>query len=210
MDTMEVISVTTHLDDYKVIPRLLPHSHLFFSSPCCFLFRKKLFDSSLHESFSYAMSTTTSTPSTTTVLAKPPVLNIFDLKNYSFNSDTKEPQYEKDKTVQARLQRFKEVFDKTGMRRSVFGVLLVNHNLYPAVLLLKIGNNNKGFYKLPGGRCRANESEIDCLKRKLSRRLAPDEVTANWNIKECISVWYRPAFETYLVLFTIFAPFSFF
>ena len=100
------------------------------------------------------------------------------------------------------------------MRRSIDCVLLVHQHGHPHVLLLQIGNNQKGFFKLynlfsfltlyrPGGRCRPGESEADCIKRKLTKRLAPQqkEFQPDWQIGECISIWYRPNFETLFVRF---------
>jgi cleavage and polyadenylation specificity factor subunit 5 len=131
-----------------------------------------------------------------------PIVNIYRLENYKF--DTKEPQHEKDKTVPTRLARMKEKYEKEGMRRSVEAVLLVHQHGHPHLLVLQIGNNVKGFFKLPGGRCRPGEDEIECLKRKLIKRLAPTkkEQQPDWKIGECVSVWYRPNFETLFYPYT--------
>ncbi|KAK1386217.1 hypothetical protein POM88_023952 [Heracleum sosnowskyi] len=52
---------------------------------------------------------------------------------------------------------------KEGMRTSVEGILLVQEHNHPHILLLQIGNT---FCKLPGGRLKPGESEIERLKRK--------------------------------------------
>lgn len=65
------------------------------------------------------------------------MVNLYPLSNYTFG--TKEPMYEKDKTVEARFNRMREDFDKIGMRRSVEGVLLVHEHNLPHVLLLQLG-----------------------------------------------------------------------
>ena len=75
-----------------------------------------------------------------------PILDIYRIENYTF--DTKEAQHEKDKSVAMRLTRMKEKYEKDGMRRSVEAVLLVHKHGHPHVLLLCIGNNVKGFFKL--------------------------------------------------------------
>lgn len=75
-----------------------------------------------------------------------PTIDIHNLENYTFG--IKEPQHEKDKSVPERLARMKEKYLKEGMRRSVDCILLVHQHGHPHVLLLQIGNNQKGFFKL--------------------------------------------------------------
>lgn len=65
------------------------------------------------------------------------------MTNYTFG--TKDPQAERDHSVQARFQRMREEYEKIGMRRSVEGVLLVHEHSLPHVLLLQIGTT---FFKL--------------------------------------------------------------
>ncbi len=65
------------------------------------------------------------------------MVNLYPLSNYTFG--TKEPMYEKDKTVEARFNRMREDFETIGMRRSVEGVLLVHEHNLPHVLLLQLG-----------------------------------------------------------------------
>lgn len=51
----------------------------------------------------------------------------------------------------------------------------------------------------PGGKMKADESELDCLKRKLNQRLAPEASSGlpapEWKIVELGGVFYRPNFE---------------
>lgn len=75
-----------------------------------------------------------------------PTCDLYNLKNYTFG--IKDPQHEKDKSVPDRLKRMQEKYEKEGMRRTVEGVLLVHQHNHPHVLLLQIGNNVKGFFKL--------------------------------------------------------------
>lgn len=88
--------------------------------------------------------------------------NRYPLKSYSFG--TKEPNYERDRSVPARFQRLQEDFDKYGMRHSVEGILLVHEHNLPHVLLLQLGT----FFKLPGGELHPGEEENEGLKRLLS------------------------------------------
>ncbi|KAA3670465.1 cleavage and polyadenylation specificity factor subunit 5, partial [Paragonimus westermani] len=87
---------------------------------------------------------------------------VYPLKSYSFG--TKDPNYERDRSVPARFQRLQEDFEKYGMRRSVEGILLVHEHNLPHVLLLQLGT----FFKLPGGELHPGEEELEGLKRLLS------------------------------------------
>nr|GMD86260.1 pre-mRNA cleavage factor Im 25 kDa subunit 1 [Ipomoea batatas] len=63
---------------------------------------------------------------------------------------------------------------------------------HPHLLLLQVRNS---IYKLPGGRVRPGESDIDCLKRKLTSKLSMDGHNS-WEVVECIGMWWKPDFET--------------
>lgn len=65
------------------------------------------------------------------------IVNLYPLSNYTFG--TKEPMYEKDRTVEARFSRMREDFEQYGMRHSVEGVLLVHEHNLPHLLLLQLG-----------------------------------------------------------------------
>ncbi|CAI5460660.1 unnamed protein product [Closterium sp. Yama58-4] len=123
-----------------------------------------------------------------------PVVNIYPLENYSFG--VKEPKIEKDTSVADRLARMKHNYQKEGMRTSVEGIILVHHHNHPHILLLQIGNS---FFKLPGGRLKPGEDEVEGLKRKLTSKLGPSVSilpVPDWQVGECSAVWWRPNFET--------------
>ncbi|KAM7472182.1 hypothetical protein LguiA_010365 [Lonicera macranthoides] len=154
-----------------------------------------------------------------------PVVNTYPLSSYTFG--TKEPKMEKDTSVADRLARMKTNYMKEGMRTSVEAILLgyherdpvseahdfklkwitlqwketkiFNHGVqehnHPHILLLQIGNT---FCKLPGGRLKPGENEIEGLKRKLSSKLAANSpsLQPNWQVGECVATWWRPNFET--------------
>merc|ERR1712232_87059 len=82
-----------------------------------------------------------------------------------------------------------------GVRRTVDAVLLVQQHNHPHVLLLQIGNT---FFKLPGGRLRPGEDELEGLHRKLTKRLVPDDQPIEWERGELLGAWWRPSFETVL------------
>ncbi|KAK1261092.1 hypothetical protein QJS04_geneDACA001935 [Acorus gramineus] len=121
------------------------------------------------------------------------VVNAYPLSSYTFG--TKEPKMEKDTSVADRLARMKVNYMKEGMRTSVEAILLVQEHNHPHILLLQIGNT---FCKLPGGRLKPGENEIEGLKRKLSSKLAASSgpLQPNWQIGECVAIWWRPNFET--------------
>ncbi|RVW81206.1 Pre-mRNA cleavage factor Im 25 kDa subunit 2 [Vitis vinifera] len=75
-----------------------------------------------------------------------------------------------------------------------FNLQVQEHN-HPHILLLQIGNT---FCKLPGGRLKPGENEIEGLKRKLSSKLAANSLALqpDWQIGECVAIWWRPNFET--------------
>ncbi|KAK6121792.1 hypothetical protein DH2020_044472 [Rehmannia glutinosa] len=92
-----------------------------------------------------------------------PVVNTYPLSSYTFG--TKEPKMEKDTSVADRLARMK----------------VQEHN-HPHILLLQIGNT---FCKLPGGRLKPGENEVEGLKRKLSSKLAANSPSLQPDWQEC-------------------------
>ncbi|XP_020574770.1 pre-mRNA cleavage factor Im 25 kDa subunit 2 isoform X1 [Phalaenopsis equestris] len=122
-----------------------------------------------------------------------PVVNTYPLSNYTFGM--KEPKMEKDTSVADRLARMKVNYMKEGMRLSVEAILLVQEHNHPHILLLQIGNT---FCKLPGGRLKPGENEVEGLKRKLCSKLAVNSPAfqPNWQVGECVAIWWRPNFET--------------
>ncbi|CAN6894753.1 unnamed protein product [Brassica oleracea] len=121
------------------------------------------------------------------------VVNTYPLSNYSFG--TKEPKLEKDTSVADRLARMKINYMKEGMRTSVDAILLVQEHNHPHILLLQIGNT---FCKLPGGRLKPGENEVEGLKRKLTSKLGGNSaaLVPDWKVGECVATWWRPNFET--------------
>jgi cleavage and polyadenylation specificity factor subunit 5 len=65
------------------------------------------------------------------------------LSNYTFG--TKEAQPEEDASVQGRLKRLEEHYEKHGMRRTCEGILVCHEHNHPQVLMLQIAN---AFFKL--------------------------------------------------------------
>ncbi|EFJ49120.1 hypothetical protein VOLCADRAFT_59795 [Volvox carteri f. nagariensis] len=122
-----------------------------------------------------------------------PVFNVYPVGNYSFG--TKAPKLEKDSNVNERLSRLKANYEKEGMRRSAEAILLVQEHNHPHVLLFQLGQS---FFRLPGGRLRPGEDEVEGLRRKLSNRLAPTNAALQvvWDVGEVLSVFYRPNFDT--------------
>uniref|UniRef100_A0A1D1Z7A5 Pre-mRNA cleavage factor Im 25 kDa subunit n=1 Tax=Anthurium amnicola TaxID=1678845 RepID=A0A1D1Z7A5_9ARAE len=121
------------------------------------------------------------------------VVDIYPLTRYYFGSKDAVP--EKDDTLVDRALRLKSNYAAHGLRTCVEGVLLVELCQHPHVLLLQVRNS---FFKLPGGRLRPGESDIEGLKRKLSSKLSVNESGENdaWQIGECLGLWWRSDFET--------------
>lgn len=121
------------------------------------------------------------------------VLDIYPLGCYYFGSTQALPF--KDDTLSDRLHRLKSNYATQGMRTCVEAVVLVELFKHPHLLLLQVRNS---VFELPGGRLRPSESEVDCLKRKLSSKLSVDEEGSalKWEVGECIGMWWRPDFET--------------
>lgn len=100
-------------------------------------------------------------------------------------------QAPKDNSALGKLMRLKKRFDREGGNtvRSVEGVLLFHEHGHPHVLLCKhtavahtatqseqahpSTQHNPAVitYSLPGGKCKRDESEVECLLRKLGRKL---------------------------------------
>ncbi|XP_061341400.1 pre-mRNA cleavage factor Im 25 kDa subunit 2-like [Gastrolobium bilobum] len=122
-----------------------------------------------------------------------PVVNTYPLSNYT--SGNKERKVAKDTSIADRLARMKLNYMKEGMRTSVEGILMVYEDNHPHVLVLQIGGT---FRRLPGGRLKPGENEIEGLKRKLSSKLAANspDLVPDWQIGECVGTWWRPNFET--------------
>ncbi|RHN73579.1 putative NUDIX hydrolase domain, cleavage/polyadenylation specificity factor subunit 5 [Medicago truncatula] len=115
-------------------------------------------------------------------------VNIYPLNSYYFGS--------KEDAIPSKdhsLQRFKSNYDARGMRTCVEAVMMVELFKHPHLLLFQIKNS---IFKLPGGRLRPGESDTDGLKRKLARKLSADENLAEWEVGECLGMWWRPDFET--------------
>ena len=73
-------------------------------------------------------------------------------------------------------------------------VLVVHEHGHPHILLLQIGT---AFFKLPGGRLRPGESDVEGLLRKLTTHLSPEaeHLKPDWQVGEVIGTYYRPNFE---------------
>jgi len=85
-------------------------------------------------------------------------------------------------------------YASSGLRRTVKAILVVNIHNHPHVLVTSDAN---GFLDLPGGRLRANETEIEGLTRKLTNRMNPldPSLAVQWQVGECLGVFWRPNFE---------------
>ncbi|XP_042001698.1 pre-mRNA cleavage factor Im 25 kDa subunit 1-like isoform X1 [Salvia splendens] len=105
--------------------------------------------------------------------------------------------YLKTETRADRLLRLRANYEAHGMRSCVAAVIVVELFKHPHLLLLQVQNS---FYRLPGGRLLRGESDTDCLIRKLSSKLSAGEDGRGpeWEVGECLGMWWRPDFESLL------------
>eukprot|EP01132_Coremiostelium_polycephalum_P002734 gene2734-3393_t len=115
--------------------------------------------------------------------------------NTSYSFGIKDPVNEKDPSVTSRLTRMKETYEKEGQRKTVEAIIIVHDHGHPHILLLQ---NTNFYFKLPGGKLKPGENEIEGLVRKLTKKLSPvgTLITESpWEIGEHVSTWWRPNFE---------------
>ncbi|XVF48951.1 hypothetical protein PTKIN_Ptkin03bG0229400 [Pterospermum kingtungense] len=122
-------------------------------------------------------------------------VDIYPLGCYYFGS--KEAIVSKEETLSDRINRMKSNYAAHGLRTSVEAVMLVELFKHPHLLLLQLRNS---IFKLPGGRLRPGESDVDGLRRKLSRKLSAGEDgdETGWEVGECLGMWWRHDFESLL------------
>lgn len=125
-------------------------------------------------------------------------MHVHPLGNYTFGS--KLAKLEKDATVAEAMLRHKDTYEREGLRRTVEAILLVNEHNHPHVLLLQSGGGPGGAavtFKLPGGRLRHGEGEVEGLRRKLNNKLSPAQgsLRHEWECGDCVAQWCRPGFE---------------
>ncbi|CAI0387409.1 unnamed protein product, partial [Linum tenue] len=113
--------------------------------------------------------------------ATSPVVDIYPLSSYYFGSKDALPF--KDETLADRLYRMKSNYNAQGLRTCVEAVILVELFKHPHLLLLQERNS---FFSLPGGRLRPGETDVDGLKRKLSRKLLVDDSENDWEVNELL------------------------
>lgn len=112
-------------------------------------------------------------------------VDIYALGNYTFGrKDTESRGRDMLGLPAAEITAHREKrFLEIGMRRSIAAVLLVHVKNFPHVLLLQ-RSSGEGQLALPGGKLRPGESEENGLRRKLSRKLSPENsaMEAEWDI----------------------------
>ncbi len=125
------------------------------------------------------------------------VVDVHALSRYTFG--TKRARGEKDATTAAKLLRMKAQYEREGKRRSVGGICMVSQHRTPHILLLQITPTS---FKLPGGKLRAGEGDVEGLARKLRNKLQPELEDGlqqyEFDISDQASTWYRTAYEPQL------------
>ncbi|RZC49597.1 hypothetical protein C5167_018023 [Papaver somniferum] len=112
------------------------------------------------------------------------VVNIYPLRGNYFGS--KDAILPKHHIYFDQLQKLKSIYSTNGMRVCVEAVMLVELFKQPHLLVLQMRNS---FFKLPGGRLRLGESEIEGLKRKLSNKLSVNGNGVDDNWEECLKLF---------------------
>ncbi|KYQ93528.1 NUDIX hydrolase family protein [Tieghemostelium lacteum] len=119
--------------------------------------------------------------------------------NTSYTFGKVEAIAEKDPSVTSRLNRMKETYEKEGIRKTVEAIIIVHDHNHPHILLLQIANS---FYKLPGGKLKPGEDEVEGLIRKLTKKLSPiigqSSDTSPFEVVDHVATWWRPNFEPQL------------
>ena len=125
------------------------------------------------------------------------VVDVHALSRYTFG--TKRARGEKDATTAAKLLRMKAQYEREGKRRSVGGICMVSQHRTPHILLLQITPTS---FKLPGGKLRAGEGDVEGLARKLRNKLQPELEDGlqqyEFDIGDQAATWYRTAYEPQL------------
>ena len=122
------------------------------------------------------------------------VVDVHALSNYTFG--TKRARGEKDSSAAARLLRMKAQYEREGKRRSVGAICMVSQHRTPHILLLQITPTS---FKLPGGKLRAGEGDVEGLVRKLRNKLQPEREDGlqqhEFDVGDQVATWYRTAYE---------------
>jgi len=122
------------------------------------------------------------------------VVDVHALSNYTFG--TKLARGEKDSSAAARLQRLKAQYEREGKRRSVGAICMVSQHRTPHILLLQITPTS---FKLPGGKLRAGEGDVEGLVRKLRNKLQPEREDGlqqhEFDVGDQVATWYRTTYE---------------
>ncbi|KAI4377059.1 hypothetical protein MLD38_014750 [Melastoma candidum] len=124
-----------------------------------------------------------------------PMLDIYPLSCYYFGSkDATATVAARDETPSGRAERMRINYEANGLRTCVEAVMLVELFKHPHLLLLQVRNS---CFKLPGGRLRLGESDIEGLRRKLTTKLSPDGAgdESEWKVGECLGMWWRADFD---------------
>jgi cleavage and polyadenylation specificity factor subunit 5 len=146
----------------------------------------------------------------------------------SYHSE-RESQPEEDTSVQARIHRLTKQYQETGVRRSIDAVLIVTvgppHS--PSPDLSSMGYRTSSSFKSPtlstscksistkdgtdgrpGGYLDPTETDAEGIVIRLDEQLGvPIEHSGEgnkyepggWKVRECLSAWWRPNFDTFLV-----------
>ncbi|ADV23585.1 cleavage and polyadenylation specificity factor subunit 5 [Cryptococcus gattii E566] len=137
-------------------------------------------------------------------------IEAFPLRNYLFIE--REGQPEEDNSVTNRLKRLEDQYKESGTRRSVEAIMVVKVGI-------SLGSSRALLIPpFPGGHLDPSESDAEGLITRLNEQLGVPVTTLkgkseddlprtvwlapeggrDWEVRDCLSIWYRPHFDTFL------------
>lgn len=144
----------------------------------------------------------------------------------------RESQPEEDTSVQARIHRLTKQYQETGVRRSIDAVLIVTvspsnpsspdlsstgYHTFSSFKSPTLSTSCKSIFsedkadRRPGGYLDPTETDAEGIMTRLDEQLGvPIEHSGEgnkyepggWKVRECLSAWWRPNFDTFLVSHT--------
>ncbi|KAF4700386.1 Nudix hydrolase 21, chloroplastic, partial [Perkinsus olseni] len=138
-----------------------------------------------------------------------PNWQVYDLCNYDMQpSRSNSAERGNLRSLGAPRRSWLDAWQKEGMRRTVYAVVLCHFEEQPCLLLSdSLEASQSGVqpawcrYRLLGGKVAPGESDIDCLNRKLRRcilRVDEKQSKCEWMVGEKLFTFWRPEFDEFV------------
>ncbi|OHS93431.1 Cleavage and polyadenylation specificity factor subunit 5 [Tritrichomonas foetus] len=127
-------------------------------------------------------------------MASSPPIQIYSLEQYTCGTGEADDENKEEKPKIDKMQKLREINEKSGLVRTVRAIILVHMYNHPYVLLLEKLTGDKSII-IPGGRLALGEDDETGLQRLLAKKLrlvkgpGPYEI-----INDLLSCWYRPQY----------------